>query len=469
MIWLAGLTIFHLAASCFIPPASDELYYWSWAKDLQLSYYDHPPLTATLIALSTAIFGDNLFGIRFFSCLFACAILFLLGEITPRKQLLACLMFTPVFLFGGLLMTPDAPFLFFWTSYVWWLIGINETLRGWSDDPISRVYRQRPIYTPRWALGGLILGLGILSKYSMVLAIPCTFICLWSKVRKGAWIGGFAFQCFIAFCVALPILIFNIEHRFTPLAFQWNHSMASSAFSFANFFDFVGSQIVLVGALPLLLLAWLCFRYKELSADPVLHVCFWLSVPPFLFFLYRALGTKLEANWALMAYITFWPMAQMILDRSSFRAPVTATIVLGFLVPWGTTLLIGLHSISPFRVLIPEKDRLHRMFSQYAFSKSIAAELKEKSEIIYTTDYQWCSHLRFQGIKAVQLPGVGRGSQFTLIPIDPCQYPSILLFTDIELTGNPLKCFTRTEIIKHYTMESRGKPISRLKLIQYFK
>src|SRR5215213_10135897 len=33
----------------------DEAYYWLWSQHLQLSYYDHPPLVAWAIRLSTSL------------------------------------------------------------------------------------------------------------------------------------------------------------------------------------------------------------------------------------------------------------------------------------------------------------------------------------------------------------------------------------------------------------------------------
>ncbi len=68
-VWLLlALTVVHFWLSGYLPPAEDELYYWAWAKNLQWSYFDHPPMVAWLISFSTKIFGDNLFGIRFFAC-----------------------------------------------------------------------------------------------------------------------------------------------------------------------------------------------------------------------------------------------------------------------------------------------------------------------------------------------------------------------------------------------------------------
>ncbi len=48
----------------FAAPLPDEGYYWLWAKHPALSYYDHPPLQAWMIAVSTKIFGHSLFALR---------------------------------------------------------------------------------------------------------------------------------------------------------------------------------------------------------------------------------------------------------------------------------------------------------------------------------------------------------------------------------------------------------------------
>src|SRR6516165_11519428 len=47
----------------------DEAYYWYWSRYLAPSYYDHPPMVAYLIRLSTGLLGDAPFGVRFLSLL----------------------------------------------------------------------------------------------------------------------------------------------------------------------------------------------------------------------------------------------------------------------------------------------------------------------------------------------------------------------------------------------------------------
>src|SRR3954465_14621660 len=63
-----------LAITCFrlwylnrIGLVTDEAYYWLWSKHLAASYRDKGPAIAWTIALGTKLFGDTVFGIRFFA------------------------------------------------------------------------------------------------------------------------------------------------------------------------------------------------------------------------------------------------------------------------------------------------------------------------------------------------------------------------------------------------------------------
>jgi 4-amino-4-deoxy-L-arabinose transferase-like glycosyltransferase len=102
---LAGMFTFHLLLASQLPPAEDELYYWCWSRELQLSYYDHPPLCAYLVRLSTSVLGDTLLGVRFFACLGAVVVLGVVAQLADRRML-GWLLASPVFLFGSILLTP---------------------------------------------------------------------------------------------------------------------------------------------------------------------------------------------------------------------------------------------------------------------------------------------------------------------------------------------------------------------------
>ena len=67
---LLGLTAILLAWRFWVIPYMgvtlyvDEAQYWTWAQQLDWGYFSKPPGVAALIALSTALFGDGLLGVK---------------------------------------------------------------------------------------------------------------------------------------------------------------------------------------------------------------------------------------------------------------------------------------------------------------------------------------------------------------------------------------------------------------------
>jgi hypothetical protein len=68
-----AVTAFRLWYAVQLELVADEAYYWLWSKHLAASYRDKGPAIAWTIALGTKIFGDTVFGIRFFAVLFSSA------------------------------------------------------------------------------------------------------------------------------------------------------------------------------------------------------------------------------------------------------------------------------------------------------------------------------------------------------------------------------------------------------------
>lgn len=465
--------MFHLWLAAHIPPSEDELYYWNWAQHLQWSYYDHPLAVAYLIRLSTSIFGNGIFAIRFFACIMSTAVFFGLGYLTQRKQILGYLVLTPIFFLGSILMTPDIPLIFFWTCYVIWLVHVNRAFTAWEGDPVSRVYRSSPISLFQWAIGGALLGLGCLGKYSMVLAIPCTFLVLASRYRLKAWLGGFLFHLLVAFVFCLPILVYNIQNDFVSFRFQWTHAMAGWDFSFYRFLLFLSSQVLLLGALPFFLLPWCLVKGRELRQDYRLQVCFYFFVFPLLFFLFQALKGKSEANWPLVAYISFWPLAQYLVDDSSFKRFKTAgraLLGLAFATPVLCTALILLHAWVPFKMLSVHRDRLAKLKAQSELSERIAADVAAMPghPPFFAASYQWTSYFRYRGLQTDQLYPEGRQSNFTAVkPREVCRENSALVFQSAWQPPPLLKCFPHLDIVGNYPVMIRGQESGRYLLVKY--
>jgi 4-amino-4-deoxy-L-arabinose transferase-like glycosyltransferase len=137
----------------------DELYYIACSKHLAWGYVDHPPFSIAVLAAVRALFGDSLVAIRALPALLGAGTVFLTGVITRElgggryAQAVACLcaVLPPVWLAVDHFYSMNAFDTFAWTLSAWLL------LRALDEN--------RP---RRWAALGLVLGLGLLNKTSML-------------------------------------------------------------------------------------------------------------------------------------------------------------------------------------------------------------------------------------------------------------------------------------------------------------
>jgi 4-amino-4-deoxy-L-arabinose transferase-like glycosyltransferase len=158
---LLALTIGRLIAAAVIPYTEDEAYYRLWAEQLQLGYFDHPPMAAWWIRLGQLIAGDNPLGARLLAVLSSVVVSLLiydlarkfgLGERTAER---AAIWYNATLLmgFGSFMIIPDAPSGLFWTATLWCLAKTKDG-EAW------------------WLAAGAAAGLGLLSKYSALFLAP---------------------------------------------------------------------------------------------------------------------------------------------------------------------------------------------------------------------------------------------------------------------------------------------------------
>ncbi|MGC8724864.1 MAG: glycosyltransferase family 39 protein [Acidobacteriota bacterium] len=190
----------------------EEAYYWNYAQHPALGYLDHPPMVAWLISAGTALFGHTEFGVRigaYLCWLLGAVFLFAFARNLMEKAtgLKALLLFSvlPFFFTAGFLMTPDAPLTACWAGTLFFLERalLAERPRAW------------------WGVG-VLLGLGLLSKYSiLLLAPPALLFLVWDRrsrrwfVRPEPYAGALA-----AALLFYPVLLWNAENGWASFWFQ---------------------------------------------------------------------------------------------------------------------------------------------------------------------------------------------------------------------------------------------------------
>lgn len=189
----------------------DELYFLACGHHSAFGYVDHAPLVPWIALLADTLFGQSLFGLRIFSTLAGAATILLVGLLVHRlgggrfAQFLACLamLVAPVYLrTGNMLCIPAFEPLF-------WVIGFHLLVRIVQED------------NPKlWPWVGLVAGLGLMSKHSMLffgfgLAVALA-LTRHRKHFKSFWLyaGGA-----VAFLVFLPNLVWQATHDWATVQF----------------------------------------------------------------------------------------------------------------------------------------------------------------------------------------------------------------------------------------------------------
>ncbi len=455
---LAGLFAVYLGLTQLVPVADDELYYWCWAKNLQLSYYDHPPMVAWMIAASTAVFGDTLFAVRLPACVATLTVFAVVATLSRPKSLLPFVAATPLFNLGAVIVTPDTPLVMFWALYLYWLVTAHRRL-----DATGRI----PGWL--WLVGGAVLGLSALGKYTTGLAVPAGFVSfLLARRPWRTWLPGYLGHGVVSFVVFLPVVVFNVERDFAPLRFQWGHTMANpDPGGWDTFGEFLGVQLLLVGTTPLVLLPWTLSRWRSLAADPVTRVCGCLYALPLLFFLYKAGRGPLEGNWALASYIGAWPVAAVWYSRVYHSATWHWLTVSSFALPAGAMAVCLVHLLHPLPLVSPEIDRVSRVAARMDIARQVAAVAKADGLPVYCSTYQWTAVLRFHGADARQMDGVSRPSHFTTPPRHLSDSDRALVFNEEPLRAELAAGFCPPAVAGVYPLTVRGKLVGGYFLMRY--
>jgi hypothetical protein len=198
----------------------DEFYYIACSENLAFGYVDHPPLIALITKLSVALFGSSVEAIRILPALAGASTLFVSGLVIRKISGsrfatlvgMIALLFSPVMLISNHKLSMNPFDQLFWTMAIYVLVSI---LNGKSEK--------------YWILFGVIIGIGIQNKYSILfLLFGLSIGMLLTKQQqhfknKNLWIGAAA-----AFLIFLPNLIWQASKGLPTLEF------ASNAANFKN-------------------------------------------------------------------------------------------------------------------------------------------------------------------------------------------------------------------------------------------
>jgi 4-amino-4-deoxy-L-arabinose transferase-like glycosyltransferase len=304
------LFLFRVLYIAFFPYdlAGDEAYYWDWGRHPDWGYFSKPPLIGWLMALTGWAGANTAFGIRIFAVLLGTGtliFLFLLGRRMYGSKAafwaVAAMAACPGNAALNLLLTIDAPLLFFWSAslYLFWGVLTAERKRAaWS---IALIFS---------------LGLGALSKQMTLAFFACGLFFLiispqYRAVLKKPWVwlGSLAALLFL-----VPPLYWNFKnnwitfhhtaHHFEPSSLTATHLLKNTA-------DFLGTQLLLMSPVTWLVLVGilLCCLFGFPRMGTKERFLFSFSGPALFFLLLMTLRQKINGNWPA----AFYPSGMLLL------------------------------------------------------------------------------------------------------------------------------------------------------------
>ena len=214
----------------------EEGYYWNYGQHLDIGYLDHPPMVGWVSYSWTRLFGSTEFAVRlgpYVLWFIGAAYIYRLAcSIFDRETGMRTLMlFTvlPYFFGVSFVLLPDAPLVACWAAALYYL---HRML----------VHKDRQAF-----IGiGIFIGLGLLSKYTMVLLGFSAFVFVMVDPSSRKWLTrpGLWIAIAIAAFVFLPVIIWNANHEWASFFFQ-STRRAGGSFDF-DLPDMIGAVVVLL-------------------------------------------------------------------------------------------------------------------------------------------------------------------------------------------------------------------------------
>lgn len=403
----------------------DEAHYWEWSRHPDWSYYSKGPMIAYLIYAGTAIFGNNVFGIRILAVVLSALsslILYRLGRgLYDEKTGFASallMQIVPLYSVYGILMTIDSPFIFFWIlSLLFFYRAINYQLPEGTDRSFNYY----------WVMLGISVGLGLLTKYTMAFFYLSAFLYLIIEQRRKriSEFLNFCASALISMIVFSPVVFWNNAKGWVTLKHTAGqaHLADGLMISARSFLEFLGSQFAVITPVLIILLFISLWRLRKDKEGAFL---FWFSTPIIVFFILKSLQGKVQANWPLAGYATaFIAFSAYYLRDTGFKNDMSGR-ALKIFVSAGIllALFVNLLPYSPLINKLPQgKDPTTRLAGWKELGEEISRVYNEMSSLgnvfIFSDSYQVSSELAFyvKGNPATYCVNLGRRmNQYDLWP-----------------------------------------------------
>jgi len=285
--YLLGLVfIINLIQSYFTDLIFDEAYYWYYAQNMAWGYFDHPPMVALMVKLSSFLFDGEL-GVRFVSCLLSVGTLFFLWLLidNPKKNkyvwhfFVLCFSMTLLNAYGFFTL-PDTPLLFFTTVFL---------------------YAYKKFIISPSVIIAIVLGLTMsalmYSKYHAVLLIVFVLLSnLKLLTNKFAWLA-----VFVALLGYVPHFLWLYDNDFVSIQYHL-FERPNRAYDFNDFtVGFFLNLLALFG----LTFFWIYKALLKTKSNNLFNrSLLFLTYGTLIFFFLSSLDRRVQTQWMIVISIS---------------------------------------------------------------------------------------------------------------------------------------------------------------------
>jgi len=332
MRWVAVALLLHLLLAAALGLSPDEAHYALYARHLDWSYFDHPPLVGWVQWPWLQLGGDDLLMrvvplgcwliasvglVRLTRALWADDAPLLsrpYGGPPPIRQVLLLWLLSPLPHLLGVALVPDTlllPLVCLLMIITWRLASAQSAQR-----------------LSLWVAMGLCLGLAGLAKYTAALLALSVLIALTlahgTRLLRmpGLWIAAL-----VALLLITPVLVWNATHDWISFAYQFGRISGEDGWRPTRLAGFVAVQLLAFGLLP----AWgVAVARGEPGRLTPRGLCLSFGLPLLALLVYLSGRGMPLPHWSAPAWLALLPLAARGLQQSWWLKGRALTVLAGW-------------------------------------------------------------------------------------------------------------------------------------------
>lgn len=281
LLWL----LLNLIQAALTGVIYDESYYFHYSRNLDWGYYDHPPVVALMVRLSSLLFDGGL-SVRFVTVvlqIFTIAFIWKTAEdqLVHNNNLIrffAIISSVVMFVVYGFITTPDSPLLFF-TALLLYAYKRFLANDSWGNSLLLSLSMAGLVYSKYH--GGLVILLLICSNPRLLLNYK------------------FLISGITALLLYLPHMIWQFENGLP--SFKYHTTGRSRPFRFIYFIEYLPGQALSFNPFVLFITLWILFFKKP--KDLLFRSFYFIVGGMILFFWISTLRGHAQPQWTIAASV----------------------------------------------------------------------------------------------------------------------------------------------------------------------